>query len=82
MFMHIIALGWIYVVLMMAIFESSITAGIMTFAMYCAIPLGLLWYLTRGKRSNATPSKNVAPHDIDLKRPQHDSTKTVKKMEP
>jgi uncharacterized membrane protein YfbV (UPF0208 family) len=80
--MHIIALGWIYVVLMMAIFETSITAGIMTFTMYCAIPLGLLWYLTKGKRSKTSPNNITAPHNNDLKIQQHDSTKTVEKMEP
>ena len=81
MFMHIIALGWIYVVLMIAIFESSIPAGIMTFTMYCALPLGLLWYLTKGRRSNSPPANNVALHDNDFKIQQHDSTKTADKLE-
>jgi hypothetical protein len=43
--MHIIAIGWIYVVFMMAITEKSVLAGIMTFTFYCAIPLGVVWYI-------------------------------------
>lgn len=83
--MHIIAFGWIYVVLMIAIFETSIIAGIITFTMYCAIPLGFLWYLTKGKRSYTPPNNNannVAAHDNDFKIQQHDSTKTADKLEP
>ena len=43
--MYIIAIAWIYVVLMMSITEASVVAGIMTFLMYCVLPLGLFLYL-------------------------------------
>ena len=58
--MHIVAIGWIYVVLMMAITEHSIVAGIMTFLMYGVIPLAIILYLTGSKqrRRNQSSKKN------------------------
>lgn len=42
--MHIVAIAWIYVTLLMALTESSILAGILTFLLYGLIPLSLfLW---------------------------------------
>lgn len=46
-FTYLIAIAWIYVVLYMAITESSLIAGIMTFVFYCIIPLGLILYIMR-----------------------------------
>lgn len=51
--MWIVAIGWSYVVILMAATETSITAGIMTFLFYCMIPLSILFYLTGGKRRRA-----------------------------
>ncbi|MFZ6644173.1 hypothetical protein ACO0LO_00520 [Undibacterium sp. TJN25] len=45
--MYIVAIAWIYVVFMMSITESSVTAGIMTFLMYCVLPLAIIFYLAR-----------------------------------
>ncbi len=36
--MHIAAVGWIYVTLMMAITEETVVAGIMTFFFYGVLP--------------------------------------------
>lgn len=44
------ALAWIYVVLLMALTEPTVVAGVMTFLLYCALPLGILFYVTGGKR--------------------------------
>lgn len=41
----IIAIAWIYVVLMMSITEHSVIAGIMTFLLYCVLPLAIILYL-------------------------------------
>lgn len=41
----IVAIAWIYVVLMMSITEHSVTAGIMTFLLYCVLPLSVILYL-------------------------------------
>lgn len=51
--MWIVALGWIYVVGLMAITETTVVAGIMTFFGYCVLPLALLFYLTGSKRRRA-----------------------------
>lgn len=45
--MYIIAIAWIYVVFMMAITETTLTASIMTFLFYCVLPLALFFYLIR-----------------------------------
>ena len=51
--MWIVALGWIYVVGLMAITETTVVAGIMTFFGYCVLPLSILFYLTGSKRRRA-----------------------------
>ncbi len=48
--MYIVVIGWIYVVLMMAITEHSVIAGIMTFLMYGVLPLAIILYLTGGRK--------------------------------
>lgn len=51
--MWIVAVAWIYVVGLMALTETSIVAGLMTFLAYCAAPLSILYYLTGSKRRAA-----------------------------
>ncbi len=51
--MWIVAVGWIYVVALMAATEPNVVAGIMTFFGYCVLPLSLLFYITGGKRRRA-----------------------------
>jgi hypothetical protein len=48
--MYIVAIAWIYVVLMMSITETSAVAGIMTFMLYGVAPLTIILYLTGGKQ--------------------------------
>lgn len=43
--MHIAAVGWIYVTLMMAITEETVVAGIMTFFLYGVLPSLLIIYV-------------------------------------
>jgi hypothetical protein len=59
--MWIIAIGWIYVVALMAATEPSVFAGIMTFFGYCVLPMSLLFYLTGGKRRRARRRAEPAP---------------------
>ena len=56
--MWIVAIGWSYVVILMAATEPSFVAGVMTFLVYCMIPLSILFYITGGKRRRA---RRVAP---------------------
>jgi len=53
--MHIVAIAWIYVVLMMAITEHSVVAAIMTFLLYGVLPLTIILYIggSRGRRRHA-----------------------------
>lgn len=51
--MWIVAIGWIYVIGLVAVSETSIVAGVMTFLGYCVLPLSILFYLTGGKRRRA-----------------------------
>lgn len=55
--MYIIAIAWMYVVLMMSITEHSVIAGVMTFLLYGACPLIIILYLMgipeRKRRRNA-----------------------------
>jgi hypothetical protein len=44
--MWIVAIGWMYVVTLMAATEPSVVAGIMTFLFYGLLPLSLVFYLT------------------------------------
>ena len=43
--MYIVAIAWIYVVLMMSITEESAVAGVMTFLLYGVLPLTIILYL-------------------------------------
>lgn len=43
--MYVIAIGWLYVTLLMAATETNLTAGVLTFAFYGLAPLGLLLWL-------------------------------------
>lgn len=49
--MYIVAIAWMYVVLMMSITERSLVAGIMTFLFYGLLPCGLLVWVV------GTPSR-------------------------
>ncbi len=44
--MLIVAVAWIYVVGLMSLTEPTIVAGIMTFLIYCVLPLSILFYIT------------------------------------
>jgi len=43
--MYVIAIGWLYVTLLMAATETSLVAGVLTFALYGIAPLALLLWL-------------------------------------
>lgn len=47
--MYIIAIGWLYVIFMVAITEASIVAGVVTFIFYGLLPTALILYLGGAK---------------------------------
>jgi hypothetical protein len=67
--MLIVDVAWIYVVVLMAFTEPTVVAGLMTFLLYCVLPLGILFYLTgsgrrkraRAAREDAARQANAAP---------------------
>jgi len=57
--MWIVAIAWIYVVVLMAATEPTVVGGIMTFVFYCALPLSILFYLTGAKRRRARRARRT-----------------------
>ncbi len=61
--MYIVAIAWLYVVLMMALTEASVVAGIATFVFYGLAPLSLFLWLVgtpqrrRNRRSAGEPDQ-------------------------
>lgn len=58
--MHIVAIGWLYVTLMMAITEKTITAGVLTFVFYGLAPTALLFWLGGTRLRNRAAKKQSA----------------------
>lgn len=50
--MYVIAIGWLYVTLLMAATETNLTAGVLSFLLYGAAPLALFLWLF------GTPQRN------------------------
>ena len=58
--MYIIAIAWIYVVVLMATTEKNITAGALTFIFYGLLPCALLlWILGRNHRRHKLHQKSL-----------------------
>lgn len=63
--MYVVAIGWLYVVTLMAIAEASIVAGVLTFVFYGLLPVSLLFWLTGafariGRRRRRPPEQPPA----------------------
>ena len=63
--MHIAAVGWLYVTLMMAITEETVVAGIMTFFLYGVLPTLIILYIggsgqRRRRREHETQERLAA----------------------
>ncbi|MCZ7563860.1 MAG: hypothetical protein M5U08_08640 [Burkholderiales bacterium] len=43
--MHIVAIAWLFVTVLMAAAEASLTAAVMTLVFYGVAPLALFWWL-------------------------------------
>lgn len=62
--MYIVAIGWLWVVLMMALTETSITAGLLTFVFYGVFPLGLILWLLGTPARRRRRSIMMADEDL------------------
>ncbi|NSX13912.1 hypothetical protein HTY52_07440 [Cupriavidus taiwanensis] len=60
--MYIVAIGWLYVALMMAITEHNVVAGVATFLMYGVAPVALVLYImgTPGRRRRRAEAERAA----------------------
>lgn len=63
--MYIIAIGWLYVTLLMAMTENSIIAGIVSFTFYGLLPMSIVLWLggsrARRARRQAAEEKEHPP---------------------
>lgn len=60
--MYVVAIAWLYVVLLMSLTERSATAGVATFVFYGVAPLALfLWLLGTPQRRRRKRSARRAP---------------------
>lgn len=67
--MYVIAIGWLYVTLLMAATETNLTAGVLTFTLYGLAPLALLlWLLGTPQRKRRRLAREV----VDDVMGQHD----------
>jgi hypothetical protein len=62
--MWIVAIGWMYVVTLMAATEPSVIGGIMTFLFYGLLPLSLVFYLTGAWRRSRARRPGAAPAPV------------------
>ena len=57
--MWIVAIAWMYVVVLMAATESSVIGGVMTLVFFGVLPLSLLWYFFGAKGRRARHKERV-----------------------
>jgi len=60
--MYIVAIGWIFVTLLMALTEPSLTAGVLSFGFYGLLPLALfLWLVGTPQRRRNRLRASIDP---------------------
>ena len=63
--MHIVAMAWLYVTILMAATEPSLVAGVMTFLCYGLAPLALfLWLAGTPQRRRRQRAKEAEESDV------------------
>jgi len=62
--MYIVAIAWIFVTLLMALTEPSVTAGVLSFTFYGLLPLALFLWLV------GTPQRRRNRHSASNRRPE------------
>lgn len=73
--MYIVAIAWLYVVILMAATEKSLAAGLLTFIFYGLFPCALLLWILGVKHRRYQQSKkllNKHMHEADRADTQHD----------
>lgn len=83
--MYIIAIAWTFVVVLMAAaeaMETSVLGGLLTFMLYCALPLGLFLYIfgtpqRRRNQTNADTEASAQHSDRTATKPRPDCDQTA-----
>ncbi len=70
--MYIVAIGWAYVILMMAITASTIGKGLAIFIFLGVIPLGLFVLIFGRPKRRSMPVTDEKPHQPDTPDSQAD----------
>ncbi len=77
--MYIVAIAWIYVTLLMALTETSVTAGLLTFLLYGAGPLAIFvyifgtpWRKARRRARASMPVPDQPADALDRRDPERD----------
>lgn len=60
--MYIISIAWLYVTLLMALTETSVVAGVLSFVFYGLVPTALLWWLGGGRKRRKPSNGAVNNH--------------------
>ncbi len=70
--MYIIAIAWLYVTLMMAATEPSVTAGVLTFAFYGLLPCALfIWLIGTPQRKRNKLKQSALNHPLSENDSEH-----------
>jgi biotin transporter BioY len=62
--MYIVAIAWLYVTLMMALTEPSLTAGVLTFLFFGLLPCALLLWIVGTPQRRRNKSAQVAEQEL------------------
>jgi len=63
--MYIVAIAWLYVTLMMALTETTVVAGILTFVFYGLLPCALLLWLIGTPQRRRNKLRVMAEQQLD-----------------
>jgi len=62
--MYIIAIAWLYVVILMAATEKSVTSGLLTFVFYGLLPCALLLWILGVKHRRHYKNRQLLKQDV------------------
>lgn len=61
--MHVLVIGWLYVVVMISVVSDSVLKGIVRFVFLGVIPVGLwMWFTIQKRRRQLEAAKEEAAH--------------------
>jgi hypothetical protein len=64
--MYIVAIAWLFVTILMALTERSVTAGLLAFLLYGLAPLMLFWWIVGAPRRRARRAVDARGQSPDV----------------